>query len=162
MHTVNTIIKSLLKFNISTKGILLITFYIVWRCCWEQLFKAQSMSIQNVTAKSMNTFCKWQPLFVIFNCVTPDEVRHPLDFLKNEKHLNMTLSRAENGLIVMDLKKMTWKQCPTNFIQAWISIINHTFMVDKEHSKMFGNDTEIQNLLKVPKPMYKEAPLHRV
>ena len=162
MHAVNAIMRSLLKFGVSTKGILLITFYTVWRCCWEQLFKAWDMSIQSVMMKSVDTSCRWQPPFVILDCVTPGGVRHPLDFFKDEKCLNVILLRAEDGLIVVSSKKMIQKQCSINSVWAWMSIINHTFMVDRGHFKIFGDDTEIWNLLKVPGPMYEEAPLHRV
>ena len=64
------------------------------------------MFIQNIIVKSVNTFCKWQPFFVILNCVTSDGVRHPLNFLKNEKHLNVVLSRAEDDLIIINSKEM--------------------------------------------------------
>ena len=159
MHTVNAIMRSLLKFGVSAKDILLIAFYTVWRCCWEQLFKAWGMSIWNVMMKSVNTSCKWQPPFVILDCMTLGGVRHPLDFLKNEKHLNMMLSKAEDGLIIMNSKEMTQKQCSINSVQAWMSVINHTFMVGGGHFKTFKNDTEIQMLLKVPEFMYEKAPL---
>ena len=57
--------------------------------------------------KSMNAFQKWQSPFVVLDCVTSGEVRHSLNFLKNEKCLNITLSRAEDGLIIVNSKKMT-------------------------------------------------------
>ena len=159
MHAVDAIMRSLLKFDVSAKGILLIAFYTVWRCCWEQLFKTWGMFIWSVMMKSMDTSCRWQPSFVILDCVTPDEVRHPLDFLKNEKCLNVVLLRAEDGLIVVGSKKMIWKQYSINPVWAWMSIINHTFMIGERHFKMFENDMEIWNLLKVPEPMYEETPL---
>ena len=43
-----------------------------------------------------------------------------------------------------------------------MSVINHTFMVNEGHSKMFENNIKIQNLLKVPGPMYEEAPFCEV
>ena len=57
--------------------------------------------------KNMNASQRWQSFFIILNCVTSDEVRHPLGFLKDEKHLNVALSRAEDGLIIMNSKKIT-------------------------------------------------------
>ena len=45
IYAVNTIIRSMLIFNVSVKNILLITFYTAQRHCYEQLFKAQGMSI---------------------------------------------------------------------------------------------------------------------
>ena len=162
MHTIDAIMKDLLKFDVSAKSMLLIAFYTVWRCCWEQLFKAWGMFIWSITMKSMNTSCKWQPPFVILDCVTSGGVRHPLDFLKNEKCLNVALSRAEDGLIIMSSKEMTQKQHSINSVWIWISVINHIFMIDRGHSKMFENDMKIWNLLKVSGPMYEEAPLCRV
>ena len=118
MHTVDAIMRNLLKFDVSVKGILLIAFYIVWRCCWEQLFKAQNMSIWNVMMKSVDTSLKWQPLFVILDCVTSGGVKHPLNFFKDEKHLNVMFLRVEDNLIVVNSKEMTQKQYSINFIQV--------------------------------------------
>ena len=68
----------------------------------------------------------WQSPFVILDYVTPRGPDFLLGFLKDENRLNIALSRAQDGLIIVGSKSMTDGLALSNQVKAWKQLIQYT------------------------------------
>ena len=161
IHAVLTIIESMRNFGIPLSEILLITFYAAQKRCYDRLFKARGISVRTFDTsqqiRSVDASQGRQAAFVILDCVSPGGNKYTLGFLKDLQRLNVALSRAEDGLVIVGSEGMTRTLQPNTAVMAWTSLIRRLFKDGGGISKRFGDDGEVRRVLGVPGRYYELA-----
>lgn len=155
IHAVQTMIMSMLEFGIPAADILLIAFYAAQKRCYLRVFKALGIDLM---IRSVDASQGKEKPIVILDMVTPGGPHYTMGFLNDMKRINVALSRAGDGLLIVGNHRMTTDAHPSKSLQAWRDVIKRIFTAGGGKSKYFGSDDRVREFLKLPGPLYQEAP----
>lgn len=158
IHAVWQIVLEMISTGISEYQILIITFYAAQRRCYQRFFRAQGLNV--LVVSSVDGSQGKQADFVILDNVTPGGGPYSLGFLKDLARVNVALSRAKDGLIVVGSQTMCDGNRHSEIIQVWKDLIDHFRQNGCMQSVRFGSDTEVRTALNVPGQVYEEVKRH--
>ena len=148
----------MIAIGISEDQIMIITFYAAQRRCYQRFFGAQGLNV--LVISSVDGSQGKQADFVILDNVTPGGGPYSLGFLKDLARVNVALSRAKDGLIIVGSQTMCDGNKHSEIIQVWKDLIGHFRENGCLRSMSFGADAEVRTALNVPGQVYEEVQRH--
>lgn len=116
----------------------------------------RSMNI-NVTVSTIDGSQGDEYAYCILDLVVHGGTRYPMGFIKDLRRMNVGLSRAKDGLVVVGYKDMTSHQHSTQGVQAWRYFVEHHVQGGWAFD-YYRNDEEICRLFQIPGSRYEKTP----
>ena len=142
----------MIRCGIDPVDILIIAMYAEQKRCYQRLFKKLSISVD---VSTVNGCQGAERPYVILDLITPGGHLYDLGFLKDVKRMDVVLSRARNGLIIVDNKEMALFDIASNAVDLWRRLIRHIVSKEEMINKSFGADIKEREILNVSGNSYK-------
>ena len=149
---IESIVKALLKYNVQTEQIGIITPYEGQRCyIVSRMLK--SCASPEIEVSSVDSFQGREKDYIILSCVRSND-HHGIGFLDDPRRLNVALSRARYGLILVGNAIALSKN------QLWNNLLNHYKEMNLLVSGQLGSLKEVMIPLPESKRYIPEKMVH--
>ena len=117
LETVHVVFNKLLTIGARLEDIAVLTFYKGQLRLYDSLLppKSNVLTVDSAQGKEWN--------FVILDVVTPGGPNHTLGFLTDVRRINVALSRAKSGLVIVGDQSMTQNQHPAQGVKKWTAVV---------------------------------------